>query len=236
MIITANILIKTLELKKVVSIDLILKNKIVFMPSKKWYERYFWFFSSNGLLVFAGKNLRNNRTIFKRYCKPEDLVLSSESSNSPLVVIQTKNISPIPAETIYEAAELVVNYSEIWKNKIENFPVFYIKPEQVKVNEKIEIMGEKKFLEKIKPRLAIGIKQENVWNAKLIFGPPTAVKSQTPYMLTIIPGETEGENLAQEIKKLLLQKVPPEIYQQTESIEQKEIQKIIPFNKADLVR
>ena len=206
------------------------------MPSKKWYERYYWFFSSNGLLVFAGKNMRNNRTIMKRYCKPEDLILSSDAKDSPLVVIQTKKVSPIPAETIYEAAEFAVNYSEVWKNKIENFPVFYVKPEQIKINETIEIVGERKIIEKIKPRLSIGIKQENVWNAKLIFGPPTAVKSQTPYMITIVPGEIPGENLAQEIKKLLLQKVPPEIYQQTEAVETKEIQKIIPFNKADLVR
>ena len=209
------------------------------MPSKKWYERYYWFFSSNGLLVFAGKNMRNNRTIMKRYCKPEDLILFSEAENSPLVVIQTKKISPIPAETIYEAAELVVNYSDVWKNKIENFPVFYVKPEQVVINEKIEkieITGERKFIEKIKPRLSIGIQQEKVFDAKLIFGPPTAVKKHTPYMLTIIPGEIAAENLALEIKKLLLQKVPPEVYQQTESIELKEIVKIIPFGKADLVR
>lgn len=206
------------------------------MPSKKWYERYYWFFSSNGLLVFAGKSMRNNRTIFKRYCKPEDLVLSSDLENSPLVVIQTKNINPIPAETIYEAAELVVNFSDVWKNKIENFPVFYVKPEQVVVNEKIQVNGEKKIIEKIKPRLAIGMKQEEVWNAKLIFGPPTAVKSQTPYMLTIVPGDVEAKNLSQEIKKLLLQKVPPEIYEQTNALETKEIEKIIPFGKADLVR
>lgn len=206
------------------------------MPAKKWYERYYWFFSSNGLLVFAGKNLRNNKTIFKRYCKPEDLVLSSEAANSPLVIIQTKNISPIPAETIYEAAELVVDFSDVWKNKIENFPVFYVKPEQVVVGEKIQINAEKKIIEKIKPRLAIGMKQEQVWNAKLIFGPPTAVKNQTPYMLTIIPGDTEAKNLSEEIKNQLLQKVPPEIYEQTKALETNEIEKIIPFGKADLVK
>lgn len=204
--------------------------------SKKWYERYYWFFSSNDLLVFAGKNLRNNRTIFKRYCRKEDLVLSSEAENSPFVVIKTQNVNPIPAETIYEAAELVVNYSDVWKNKVENFPVFYFKPEQVVVSEKVEINGEKKFIEKIKPRLAIGMQQEKTFNAKLISGPPTAVKKHTPYMLTIIPGDISAENLAPEIKKLLLHKVPPEIYNQTESIELKEIEKIIPFGKADLVR
>jgi hypothetical protein len=206
------------------------------MASKKWYERYYWFLSSNGLLVFAGKNMRNNRTIMKRYCKPEDLVLSAEIPNAPLVVVKTQNIAPVPAETIYEAAELVVNYSEIWKNKVENFPVFYVKPEQVAVSDKIEITGEKKFIEKIKPRIAIGIKQENVWNAKLIFGPPTAVKKQTPYMLTLIPGDVPGDKLSNEIKKLLLSKVPPEIYSQTEAVDQKEICKIIPHGKADLVR
>jgi len=206
------------------------------MSSKKWYERYYWFISSNGLLVFAGKNMRNNKTIFKRYCKPEDLVLSSELPNSPFVIIQTKNVNPIPAETIYEAAELVVNYSEVWKNRIENFPVFYLKPEQIAVADTVQINGEKKFLEKIKPRLSVGIKQQDVWNAKLISGPPTAVKSQTPFMTTIIPGEISAENLSQEIKKLLLQKVPPEIYEQTNAIETKEIEKIIPFGRADLVR
>jgi hypothetical protein len=208
----------------------------IFMASKKWYERYHWFLSSNGLLVFAGKNMRNNRTIMKRYCKPEDLILSSEMENAPLVVVKTQNISPIPAETIYEAAEFVIDYSDVWKKKIENFPVFYVKPEQVFANEKIEIRGEKKFLEKIKPRLSIGIKQEKVWNAKLIFGPPTAVKKQTPYMLTLIPGDVEAEKLSGEIKKLLLQKIPPEIQQPTEAIELKEIMKIVPHGKADLVR
>jgi len=202
----------------------------------KWYERYYWFFSSNGLLVFAGKNMRNNRTIMKRYCKPEDLILSSEMEDAPLVVVKTQNISPIPAETIYEAAELAIDYSSVWEKKMENFPAFYIKPEQVVVDEKIQINGEKKFLEKIKPRISIGILQENVWNAKLIFGPPTAVKKHTPYMLTLIPGDVEAGKLAGEIKKLLLQKIPPELQQSTETIELKEIVKIIPFGKADLVR
>ena len=200
----------------------------------KWFERYYWFVSSNGLIVAGGKSKRNNQTIVKRYTKPHDLILNADVE-APIVVIKNdQKIFPLPAETIYEAAELVAAYSAAWNEKKESIPVFYILPEQISVD--LIIQGEKKYLEKIKPRLSIGIKQEDVWNAKLIFGPPTAVKKQTPYMITLVPGDRSADDIVNEIRKELLLKIPYEIKQATEGIELKEIKKIIPFKKAELVR
>jgi len=212
------------------------------MGVKKWFERYYWFFSSNNILVIAGKSERNNETILKRYTRLQDLVLHADFP-SPFVLIRNDSAQVLPAETIYEAAVFVANYSEAWEKKMETeqIKVFYVKPEQIVKPEGaekgvFEIQGEKKYLEKIEPRLSIGMKQEEVFNAKLIFGPPTAVKSHTPYLVTITPGETDAKILAEQIKKELLLKVCPEISKPAEEIELEEIEKIIPFGKAEMIK
>jgi predicted ribosome quality control (RQC) complex YloA/Tae2 family protein len=209
---------------------------------KKWFERYRWFYSSNNILVIAGKNARNNETIIKRYVRPKDLVLHVDIHGSPFVVIRNdQKLDVLPPETIYEAAELAACYSSAWDQKLANVNVYYIKPEQV-VKEgglplgSFMIKGERKWIEKVKLRFSIGIKQIEVFKTKLIFGPPTAVKKQTPYMLTIISGDRSANELAKEIKKLLLAKVPYEIQKSSEEIPEEEIKKIIPYGRADLVR
>jgi predicted ribosome quality control (RQC) complex YloA/Tae2 family protein len=210
--------------------------------SKKWFERYRWFYSSNGILCIAGKNARNNETIVKRYTRPQDLVMHVDIQGSPFVVIRNdQKLAVIPAETIYEAAEFAAAYSRAWDQKVASISVYYIRPEQV-VKEaglplgSFMIRGERKWLEKIKPRLSIGIKQEEVYMSKLISGPVTAVKKQTPYLVTIVPGDRTADDLAKEIKNQLLMKVPFEIKKPTEEIELEEIKKIIPYGKGELVR
>ena len=191
--------------------------------------------------MIAGKNARNNETIVKRYTRPNDLVLHVDIHGSPFVIIRNnEKLSTLPAETIYEAAEFAATYSQAWDQKIASVSVYYIGPNQV-VKEaglplgSFMIKGERKWLEKIKPRLSIGIKQEEVFKARLIHGPVTAVKKQTPYLVTIVPGDISAQELAKEIKKELLTKVPYEIKKPTEDMDMEEIKKIIPFGKGQLV-
>lgn len=215
---------------------------------KKWFERYRWFHSLDNTLIVAGKSQRNNETILKRYTKPADIVLHAEIPESPVAVVKNEKQQQLPAEAIYEAAVLVATYSSAWRDRIEaeKISVFYVKPEQVSLISRpaskfseINFDGEKKILAKIEPRLSIGIKEarneDGSFAAKLIFGPPTAVRRQTQFIVTLVPGERTAEELAPEIKKLLMQKVSPEIYASTEAIDISEIKKIIPFGKGELV-
>ena len=213
--------------------------------SKKWYERYHWFVSSDGLLVVAGKNARNNETIIKRYVRPQDLVLHADIHGSPFAVIRNDaKLAKLPAVTIYEAAELVATYSRAWDEKLANIAVYYVTPDQVKKMPGLpagsfQIQDKRGWLEKIKPRLSIGMQElrdeQGNFSAKLISGPPTAVKKQTPYMITIVPGDTDAKQLAAEIKRQLVAKVSYEIKHDTESIDEEEIKKIIPYGKGQLV-
>ena len=72
--------------------------------------------------------------------------------------------------------------------------------------------------------------------AKIIYGPPTAIKKFTHYLVTIVPGEKDAKNLSKEIKNELLSKAFPEDRPYIEKINLKEIQKIIPYGKGELVR
>jgi len=218
-------------------------------PRKKWFERYRWFHSLGDVLVVAGKTSRNNETILKRYTKPADIVLHAEIPEAPIAVVRNENQQQLSAEAIYEAAVLVASYSSAWRDKIEaeKISVFYVAPQQVslisKVGSKlaeIRFDGERKLLQKIEPRLSIGMKEERAddgsFLGKLIFGPPTAVRRQTQFMVTLVPGEKSSDELAPEIKKQLLMKVSPEIHAATEAIDISEIKKIIPYGKGELVQ
>ena len=215
---------------------------------KKWYERYLWFHSLGDTLVVAGKTARNNETILKRYTKPNDLVLHSSIAEAPIAVVKNENEQQLPAEAIYEAAVLVSTYSSAWRDKIEKekISVFYVTPQQVAIisrpgKKEAEVFfdGEKKQLDKVEPRLSIGMKEarneDGSFIGNLIFGPPTAVRRQTQFMVTLVPGERPAEELAPEIKKQLLMKVSPEIRMNTEALDEKEICKLIPFGKGQLV-
>ena len=215
----------------------------------KWFERYRWFHSIDNTLVVAGKSQRNSETILKRYVKPADLILHAEIPEAPIAVVKNPAEQQLSAEAVYEAAILVATYSSAWRDKIETekVSVFYVMPEQVSLLQRagskqaeIKFEGERKILDKIEPRLSIGVKEERAaegsFAARLIFGPPTAVRRQTQFMVTLVPGERTADELAAEIKKLLLGKVSPEIYAGTEAIELSEIKKIIPFGKGELVR
>lgn len=207
-------------------------------PRKKWFERYYWCFSSNDILIISGKNPRNNKTILKRFVDYNDIILQPETDNSVFAVIKNpQKINPLPAETIYEAATFISSFSNAWLKKQET-NVFYFYPDKIKRRRKpgvFDVVGEKKIIEKIKPRISIGIKQEKAFSGKIIFGPPTAVKKQTPYLVTIVPGEKDSSSLSEEIKSSLLRKVPFELSQFVGRIDLKEIRKIIPFKRGELV-
>jgi len=216
-----------------------MKEERVAKPKKerrKFYERwYLWFFTSDGFLVFRGKNIRQNLTIFRRFVKENDVLFFDKMENPIFTVLKVFDFkAPLPPTTLYEAAEFTCAYSFAWKEKIEKIPVFYTEAKSVRLDEKFLLSNVRK-IEKIKPKLSIGIMVKDR-KAKIIYGPPTAIKKFTHYLVTIVPGEKDAKILSKEIKNELLSKAFPEDRPYIEKINLKEIQKIIPYGKGELVR
>lgn len=203
---------------------------------KKWYERFYrWFWSSDGFLVLMGKNERHNKTILRRYSGENDLLLFTDEQNPIFTVIRNKSSLPIPPETIYEAAEFCASYSKAWKEKAEKTTVFYVKKDQVSLNDRIVVKGEIRSIEKVKPVISISVKKENEI-LKLICGPPRAVRKISGFLVTLNPGDRGAEELSKEIKKELMVKAPFELKDLIEGISLREIERLIPFGMGEIVR
>ncbi|MEM5793720.1 MAG: ribosome rescue protein RqcH [Candidatus Aenigmatarchaeota archaeon] len=204
---------------------------------KEWYERFRWFISSDNFLIIAGKDAKTNEEIVKKYSREKDLILHADIRGAPFVLIRNEKKKEIPMETIMEAAEFAASYSKAWLLGLGTIDVFYVKPEQV-VKEALplgsfKIKGKREWLKKVLLRVSIGLKIED--GIKIIAGPVTAIKKQTPYIVTICPGDVSSEELAREIKRELLLKVPFEIKNLVEKIELEEIKRHIPYGKGKLV-
>ena len=189
--------------------------------------------TSDGFLVFRGRNPSQNLTILRRFTSPNDLLFFDVLKNPIFTVLKLLNFSnPLPPITLYEAAEFACAYSYAWEKKLEKIEIFYTERYNVRVEKNIEVQNFRR-IEKVKPKLSIGI---NVKELKTVYGPPTSVRKYSDYMVTIVPGDKDSKTLAAEIKNSLLEKALPEDKEAIERIDLKEIQKIIPYGKGDLVK
>jgi len=205
---------------------------LVKKPEKKWYEKFRWFLSSKGFLVIGGRDASSNETIFKKYIESNDLILHTTFPGSPLVIIKNPDNKIISDETIKEASDFVVSYSQAWKESWEYADIFYVNPDQVSKSPpsgeflpkgSFMIEGKKNFFKNAKTELAIGliyiemdsnnINYNIIYYPKIISGPLTAVKVQTNNYLVISPSRSGFSKgiLAKKIKKYFIEKSDKEL-------------------------
>lgn len=208
---------------------------------KKWYEKFRWFFSSDGFLIIAGKDATTNEILIKKHTEPYDLVFHADVTGAPFVVIKTegKNASQ---ETKKEAAEFAAAYSKAWSAGLGAADVYCIKPDQVSkkppageylAKGAFMIYGSKEWFRNVELRLAIGVKISGK-SAEVLVGPYNSVKKQTDYFVTIRPGDKKSSELAKIIKMKILKKAKPEEKSVVENILLDEFQRIIPSGKGEV--
>ncbi|MGC8812390.1 MAG: NFACT RNA binding domain-containing protein, partial [Candidatus Aenigmatarchaeota archaeon] len=204
---------------------------------KEWYERFRWFLTSDGFLVIGGKDAKTNEEIVKKYAREQDLIFHTDIHGAPFVLIRNDRKKEVPMESIMEAAEFAASYSKAWLLGLGSVDVFYFKPKQAIKGGlplgSFKIEGKREWLEKVTLRVSIGIKVED--GIKIIAGPVTAIKRQTPYIVTICPGDINSDELAKEIKKEFLLKVPFEVKSLIERMNLEDIKKHIPYGRGKIV-
>ncbi|EHK02326.1 hypothetical protein HRED_04719, partial [Candidatus Haloredivivus sp. G17] len=81
--------------------------------SKKWFEKYRWFYSSDGYLVCLGRDAQTNEMLVKKHTDSEDLYLHADFDGAPSTVI--KDGQEAPESTLEEAAKASVSFTKAWK-------------------------------------------------------------------------------------------------------------------------
>jgi predicted ribosome quality control (RQC) complex YloA/Tae2 family protein len=181
----------------------------------KWYERFRWFYSSDGFLAIGGRDADSNEEIYAKYLERRDLAFHTDAPGAPLTVIKTSG-EPVPESTLQEAAQFAVSYSSIWKAGLGSGDCYMVKGDQVtKTPEHGEflkkgafvIRGERQYFEDVPVGVALGIAE-----GMLIGGPITAVKPKADPVVEIEPGEFNADDLAKRIYRLFSEKVEDRAY------------------------
>ena len=194
---------------------------------KEWYEKFRWFFSSEGFLCIGGRDATTNDILVKKYTENNDLVFHAAIPGSPFFIVKSEG-KEIGEETIEETAIATASYSKAWQLGISFVDVYYVNPEQVSKSApsgqymgkgSFMILGKKNY---VRPeiRLAIGIK-----NGKVIGGPSEAVKKHSDKYLLIIQGDLKSSDLAKKIKSIL-----------GKGVNLEDIQKFLPTGKGKIAK
>uniref|UniRef100_A0A7E4VFA8 NFACT-R_1 domain-containing protein n=1 Tax=Panagrellus redivivus TaxID=6233 RepID=A0A7E4VFA8_PANRE len=84
-----------------------------------WFEKFYWFISSDKYLVIAGRDFQQNEQLVKRYLRPGDIYVHADIHGACSVVIRNKSRdAEIPHRTINEAGTFAICFSTAWDAKI----------------------------------------------------------------------------------------------------------------------
>ncbi|MFH1256615.1 MAG: NFACT RNA binding domain-containing protein [Candidatus Diapherotrites archaeon] len=178
--------------------------------ARQWFEKFRWFYSSDGLLVLGGRDAQSNEQLVKKYMEPDDVYFHAEIHGAPHVIVKAKK-NLAPSQTMNEAAQFAAVFSSAWREKLASVDVYSVKPEQVSKKAMagealgtgaFMIYGQREWFKNTPLNFAIGFDGE-----KVVSGPESAVKKNAKHFVGVIQGAMEKGPAAKKIKALLEHKL-----------------------------
>lgn len=214
---------------------------------RRWYEAYHWFRSSDDFLVLAGRDLKSNEVLVRKYLEETDIFIHAAFRGAATGVIKTDN-QQIPEETINEAVSFTICYSSAWKSKFSSADGFWVKGNQVSFSPpsgeylpkgSFIIKGTKNIIKNTQVKLRIGVVLEGDEPLPII-EPINKPLKDLLFPIELTPGEKKAGILCKLIKENWIQKAKEsgqgeEVEQIVKSIPLDEIQRLIPSGKGDLI-
>lgn len=175
--------------------------KVVVKRERGWFEKFHWFFTSEGFLVISGRDAKGNELVVKKYMEKHDLYFHADIHGAPHTVVKTAGKSPGDASK-REAAVFAAIFSRAWASHLPAVDVYSVRPEQVSkrvpTGESIGtgafmIYGEREWYRKTPLDFSVGLKKEG--GSYVVFsGPSSAVSANAVFSLKVVFGQgSKGE-------------------------------------------
>ncbi|MFB5613399.1 MAG: ribosome rescue protein RqcH, partial [Nitrosarchaeum sp.] len=97
---------------------------------KNWYERYRWFFTSDGILAIGGRDAPSNSAVVRKHLEKNDKIFHGDIFGSPFFIL--KNAENPPTASLNEVAHATVCFSRAWREGMYGVSAFWVNPEQVR--------------------------------------------------------------------------------------------------------
>jgi predicted ribosome quality control (RQC) complex YloA/Tae2 family protein len=184
-------------------------------PSKKkeyaflkprWYHRFRWCYTSDGVLLLGGRDASQNEDLVKRYLEGGDTFLHADVHGAGVVLVKGAT------ERMDEAAQFAASYSNAWKSGHFSADVYAARPDQVsKTPEAGEyvsrgsfiIRGERRYFRNVPLGVAIGIRTEP--SVAVIGGPVRAVAESAKVWVVLAPGQYSPNDTAKKVLRAIRQ-------------------------------
>lgn len=175
---------------------------------KNWYERYRWFFTTDGYLTIGGRDAASNSAVVRKHLEKGDKIFHGDIFGSPFFIL--KDAEHAPDRSMNEIAHATVCFSRAWREGLYGVSAYWIHPDQVKKSApsgeflpkgSFTIEGQRNFIQSETLRLAVGIIKQDDAHV-LTCGPPEPIKKYSTCYAIIEP---HGSEMAETAKKIRIE-------------------------------
>ena len=194
--------------------EIISKARAIKKRVKRWYEAYHWTRSTNGFLVIAGRNLKENEQLAKRRMEESDLFFHADVQGAPytlLKISEKDGDTEEPTEDdLLDAAKLAGIYSKGWKAGLGSVDVYSALPEQLSFSAPageylpkggVFIEGRRTFY-KVELKLYIGVYFDDTYAYLFVSGNEEVIKQRTLIHTSLNASAHGGEKKGDLAKKI----------------------------------
>ena len=174
-----------------------------------WFETFRWFYTSDGHLVLAGRDVRSNEKLVAKQLEDNDRYLHADISGAPSVVVKAKD-GAVSDAALEEAATFAACMSRVWSAGHASAEAYWVTPQQVSktpnpgeyVAKGAFIIRGKRTSLRVRVRLAVG-EVELEGHRKVMGGPVPALAARSARYVVLEPGETTTNELANQLARAL---------------------------------
>ncbi len=96
---------------------------------REWYEKFHWFFASDGRLAIGGRSAQQNELLNSKYFGPNDLFFHADIFGASVVIF--KEGKDAERSVKEEVADFAACYSSAWKDMVGSVDVYCLGRENV---------------------------------------------------------------------------------------------------------
>ncbi|KAF1073344.1 hypothetical protein MKMG_02185 [Methanogenium sp. MK-MG] len=208
---------------------------VIPLRKKKWFHRFRWCYTSDGVLMVGGKDAGTNEEVVKKYLQGGDTFVHADVHGGSVIIVKGNT------EKNDEVAQFAASYSNAWKNGHLTADVYAASPNQVsKTPETGEyvsrgsfiIRGERTYTRNVGLGVAIGLQVAP--ELGVIGGPIDAVKCRAEHYVILRPGRYEPNDVAKKILRMLRDKYGDEWKSMKNVLNSESIAAFVPPGGSDI--
>ncbi|MGD1055297.1 MAG: NFACT RNA binding domain-containing protein, partial [Nitrososphaerales archaeon] len=169
---------------------------------QEWYEKFRWFFTSEGRLALGGRDAHSNALLVRRHLEDDDVVYHADLFGSPFFVL--KGGKEQKETEVGEMAQATVAFSSAWKTGLGSADAYWVNSDQVSTSApsgeflpkgSFLIKGKKNFVQHNLVELAVGLDRKG----RVVSGPESAIKSVAESYVVVRPQREKGSDTAKRV-------------------------------------